>query len=154
MCCKQTHNPRLFQTTFLFPNDLFRVLIASQPQKDGLPEQRAEFGGDVLHHPLEIYRPDLVSVFCEFPEFARRSRQWLLAYVAETGAMYFCSHFPAASAGRIMQHNGCLRFGSLITVFSQKAAESSGDRSELAIIRGNAPMAVHQCLNIRRPLSV
>jgi hypothetical protein len=36
----------------------------------------------------------------------------------------------------------------------QKAAESSGERCELAIIRGNAPMAVHQCLNIRRPLSV
>jgi glyoxylase-like metal-dependent hydrolase (beta-lactamase superfamily II) len=68
--------------------------------------ERAVFGGDVLHHPLEIYRPDLVSVFCEFPEFARRSRQWLLAYVAETGAMYFSSHFPATSAGRIMQHNG------------------------------------------------
>jgi hypothetical protein len=25
--------------------------------------QEALFGGDVLHHPLEIYQPDLVSMF-------------------------------------------------------------------------------------------
>jgi hypothetical protein len=56
--------------------------------------------------PADFRQIDQATVFCEFPEFARRSRQWLLAYVAETGAMYFSSHFPATSAGRIMQHNG------------------------------------------------
>jgi glyoxylase-like metal-dependent hydrolase (beta-lactamase superfamily II) len=68
--------------------------------------ERALFGGDVLHHPLEIYRPDLVTMFCEFPDAAPRSRKWLLEFASETGAMYFSSHFSVTSAGRITQHNG------------------------------------------------
>jgi glyoxylase-like metal-dependent hydrolase (beta-lactamase superfamily II) len=63
--------------------------------------ERALFGGDVIHHPLEIYRPDLVTGFCEFPEHARQSRRWLLEYAAETGCAYFSSHLPATSAGHI-----------------------------------------------------
>jgi glyoxylase-like metal-dependent hydrolase (beta-lactamase superfamily II) len=61
--------------------------------------ERALFGGDVLHHPLEIYRPDLVTAFCEFPDAALQSRRWLLEFAAETGAMYFSGHFPVTSAG-------------------------------------------------------
>jgi glyoxylase-like metal-dependent hydrolase (beta-lactamase superfamily II) len=68
--------------------------------------ERALFGGDVLHHPLEIYRPDLATVFCEFPDAALRSRKWVLEFASETGATYFSSHFPVTSAGRITQHNG------------------------------------------------
>jgi glyoxylase-like metal-dependent hydrolase (beta-lactamase superfamily II) len=36
--------------------------------------ETALFGGDVLHHPLEIYQPDIVSMFCVFPGAARKSR--------------------------------------------------------------------------------
>jgi hypothetical protein len=63
----------------------------------------AIFGGDVMHHPLELYEPDLVSVFCEFPEGARRSRRWLARHAAERNAVYFSSHFPSTSVGRIIQ---------------------------------------------------
>jgi glyoxylase-like metal-dependent hydrolase (beta-lactamase superfamily II) len=63
----------------------------------------ALFGGDVLHHPLEIYEPELVSMFCEFPDAARRSRHSLLSRAAETEALYFSSHFPESSAGVIGQ---------------------------------------------------
>jgi hypothetical protein len=28
----------------------------------------AIFGGDAMHHPIELYEPDLVSMFCEFPK--------------------------------------------------------------------------------------
>jgi glyoxylase-like metal-dependent hydrolase (beta-lactamase superfamily II) len=68
--------------------------------------ERALFGGDVLHHPLEIYRPDLATMFCEFPDAALRSRKWLLEFASATGATYFSSHFPVTSAGRITQRNG------------------------------------------------
>jgi len=68
--------------------------------------ERAVFGGDVLHHPLEIYRPDLATMFCEFPDAALRSRRWLLEFAAESGIMYFSSHFPVTSAGRITRRNG------------------------------------------------
>lgn len=68
--------------------------------------QEALFGGDVLHHPLEIYQPDLVSLFCEFPEAARTSRLWMLDHAVKSGATYFSSHFPETSAGRITGDKG------------------------------------------------
>ena len=55
----------------------------------------AIFGGDAMHHPIELYEPDLVSMFCEFPEGARRSRRWLARHAAERNAVYFSSHFPS-----------------------------------------------------------
>lgn len=61
----------------------------------------AIFGGDVMHHLLELYEPNLASVFCEFPEGARRSRRWLARRTAERNAVYFSSHFPSTSVGRI-----------------------------------------------------
>jgi glyoxylase-like metal-dependent hydrolase (beta-lactamase superfamily II) len=63
--------------------------------------ETALFSGDVFHHPVEVYDPDLVSVFCEFPDASRRSRRWLLDHAASTGSMMFSSHFPISSAGRI-----------------------------------------------------
>ncbi len=61
----------------------------------------AIFGGDVVHHPFELNDPDLVSMFCEFPEAARKSRRQLASRVAESDALYFSSHFPVSSAGKI-----------------------------------------------------
>lgn len=64
------------------------------------------FGGDVLHHPLEVSDPELISMFCEFPGAARRSRHLLLKRAAETKALYFSSHFPKSSAGFVEQVSG------------------------------------------------
>jgi glyoxylase-like metal-dependent hydrolase (beta-lactamase superfamily II) len=66
----------------------------------------ALFGGDVLHHPLEIYEPGLVSMFCEFPEYARTSGRWMLEYACRENVIYFSGHFPETSAGRITRRNG------------------------------------------------
>jgi glyoxylase-like metal-dependent hydrolase (beta-lactamase superfamily II) len=69
--------------------------------------ETALFSGDVFHHPVEIYEPDLVSVFCEFPDASRRSRRWFLDHAASTHSIVFSSHFPRSSAGRISQtHRG------------------------------------------------
>lgn len=61
----------------------------------------ALFSGDTFHHPLEIYSPDLVSSFCEFPEAARRSRRAFMERAVETEATVFTAHFPQSSVGRI-----------------------------------------------------
>ncbi len=66
----------------------------------------AVFGGDVMHHPLEIYDPSLVSMFCEFPDAARQSRRRLLRRLADTKGLYFSSHFPLSSAGRVTTRAG------------------------------------------------
>lgn len=65
--------------------------------------EQAIFGGDVVHHPLEMQKLELVSMFCEFPEAARRSRRDLLEKVAATKSLYFSSHFPGSSFGRVVR---------------------------------------------------
>jgi glyoxylase-like metal-dependent hydrolase (beta-lactamase superfamily II) len=63
--------------------------------------QEALFLGDVMHHPLQVYRPDLRSVYCEFPEASRASREWIHSYASENHALCFSSHFGESSAGYI-----------------------------------------------------
>jgi glyoxylase-like metal-dependent hydrolase (beta-lactamase superfamily II) len=63
--------------------------------------ETAVFAGDVMHTALQVSRPDLNSVFCEFAAEALRSRLQLLEYAARTRALYLSSHFPYPSAGFI-----------------------------------------------------
>jgi glyoxylase-like metal-dependent hydrolase (beta-lactamase superfamily II) len=67
--------------------------------------QEALFGGDVLHHPLQVLFPHLNSVFCESADLSRVSRDWALNYSAEHEALYFSTHFPESSAGRITRRD-------------------------------------------------
>lgn len=77
-------------------HSLDHMSIALQSQGE-----EAIFGGDVLHHPLQVYFPQLNSIYCESTERARISRRWVLNYAAERQAIYFSTHFPESSAGRI-----------------------------------------------------
>ena len=70
----------------------------------------AVFGGDVVHHPFELADPQLVSMFCEFPDAARRSRRELADRIARSEALYFSSHFPVSSAGRITKNEDTFRW--------------------------------------------
>lgn len=70
----------------------------------------AIFGGDLMHHPFELNDPELVSMFCEFPEATRRSRRKLAERVAASEALYFSSHFPVSSAGRITQNSSSFKW--------------------------------------------
>jgi hypothetical protein len=54
-----------------------------------------------MHQPLQVFRPDWNSAFCEHPANARASRRWLLEHVAETGSTVFTAHFANSSAGRV-----------------------------------------------------
>ena len=63
--------------------------------------QKAIFGGDVMHHPVELYDTTLISNFCEFPDAARRSRLQLLERSAMDEALFLSAHFPLSSAGWI-----------------------------------------------------
>ena len=63
--------------------------------------EQALFWGDVMHHPLQFVRPDWNSVFCEFPDAARKARRWALNHAAETNALVFTTHFAESSVGRV-----------------------------------------------------
>lgn len=61
----------------------------------------ALFSGDVMHHPLQVVRPDWNSVFCEWQEEARASRRWALEQASERDLLFFTTHFAESSAGRV-----------------------------------------------------
>jgi glyoxylase-like metal-dependent hydrolase (beta-lactamase superfamily II) len=63
--------------------------------------EQALFWGDVMHHPLQVVRPDYNSEFCEFPDAARESRRWAMNRAAETNALVFTTHFAESSVGRV-----------------------------------------------------
>ena len=57
------------------------------------------FTGDVAHNPVQICRPEWVSVFCDEAERSCVSRKRLLDYAADRGALLFTAHFPETSVG-------------------------------------------------------
>ncbi len=59
------------------------------------------FSGDVMHHPIQVARPELSSVFSEDHEMGQASRSWALNHAADTGGLVFTPHFPASSAGHV-----------------------------------------------------
>ncbi|MDM8359160.1 MBL fold metallo-hydrolase [Pandoraea communis] len=65
----------------------------------------ALFSGDVMHHPVQVAKPDWNSVFCEFQDDARRSRDWALNFAADNHATFFSSHFPGTSVG-VVERDG------------------------------------------------
>lgn len=65
--------------------------------------ESALFGGDVMHHPLQLHHPHWNSVFCADGEQARQSRAWALDAIRD-GSLYFSSHFPHTSVVRADAH--------------------------------------------------
>lgn len=63
--------------------------------------QHALFSGDVLHHPLQVFHPDLISIFDADRDRTLESRNWALSFAADREALFFSSHFPSTSAGRV-----------------------------------------------------
>jgi glyoxylase-like metal-dependent hydrolase (beta-lactamase superfamily II) len=59
--------------------------------------ETALFGGDVMHHPIQLTHRKWNSCFCGDPVLSRRSRAWALDYVADKHALYFSSHFADTS---------------------------------------------------------
>ena len=76
----------------------------------------AVFTADILHQPMQIYRPAWNSRFCELPDAAIATRARLLADAADQHAIIFPSHFGAPHAGRIGRGEAGYDFQPLATV--------------------------------------
>ena len=68
--------------------------------------EQALFWGDVMHSPLQFALPDWNSVYCEFPNAARKARQWAAGHAADTNALVLTTHFAGSSAGRVSRDDG------------------------------------------------
>ncbi|MGY2051072.1 MBL fold metallo-hydrolase [Methylobacterium sp. JK268] len=72
--------------------------------------ERALAAGDILHHPVQLRRPDWSSAFCASPEDARRTRHRMLDRASAEELLFLSSHFPAAPAGRVIRDGGAFRW--------------------------------------------
>jgi glyoxylase-like metal-dependent hydrolase (beta-lactamase superfamily II) len=63
--------------------------------------EKAIFGGDILHHPIQILRPHLNTVYCEFADDALNSRAGILQKLADERVLYCATHFAGSSAGYV-----------------------------------------------------
>lgn len=68
--------------------------------------RQALFGGDIMHHPIQVSHPHWNSVFCEDPPGAEHSRRRMLDWCAKNHALYLSSHFAGSSAGTIEHSTG------------------------------------------------
>ncbi|UYG04628.1 MBL fold metallo-hydrolase [Halomonas sp. LR3S48] len=66
--------------------------------------ETALFWGDIMHHPLQFRRPEINSIYCEFPQAAQRSRHKAMQLASELDAQVFTTHFGDSSVGRVSRH--------------------------------------------------
>ena len=65
---------------------------------------------DVLHQPIQIYKPELNSCFCEDQDAARATRRRALEFCANTGALLLPMHFGPPHAGFVRRDGAGFRF--------------------------------------------
>jgi glyoxylase-like metal-dependent hydrolase (beta-lactamase superfamily II) len=65
--------------------------------------ERAMFVGDIVHHPMQIHRPDWNSRFCEDPQMARDSRRATLEAVVDTNALLVPAHFGGEHVVKVVR---------------------------------------------------
>jgi len=68
--------------------------------------QAAVFSGDMMHHPLQIYRPDWSSRFCSDPRRSAESRSRLLGSICDSDTILLPAHFSAPHGGRVRGAKG------------------------------------------------
>jgi glyoxylase-like metal-dependent hydrolase (beta-lactamase superfamily II) len=59
------------------------------------------FCGDVIHHPIQVYAPQMNTQFCLQPDEARASRRRVLEHCVEQRALLFPTHFGAPHVAAI-----------------------------------------------------
>jgi glyoxylase-like metal-dependent hydrolase (beta-lactamase superfamily II) len=63
------------------------------------------FVGDVLHHPIQLLKPEWSTRACSDMDLSRQTRTRLVEEHAERGTLLLPAHFPTPTTGRIVRHN-------------------------------------------------
>jgi len=64
----------------------------------------------VVHHPIQVARPEWNSRFCVDPEQSRATRRKFVDDHAETGTLILAAHFATPTVGRIVANGARCRF--------------------------------------------
>ena len=62
------------------------------------------FMGDVIHHPLQLLKPEWSTIACTDRELSRKTRTRLIEEHAEHGTRLLPAQFPSPTAGKIVRH--------------------------------------------------
>ena len=73
-------------------------------------DERAVFLGDVLHHQLQLAKPEWSTLACTDRDLSRQTRMRLIEEHAERGTRLLPAHFPAPTAGRIVRQGSAFRY--------------------------------------------
>jgi glyoxylase-like metal-dependent hydrolase (beta-lactamase superfamily II) len=73
-------------------------------------DDRAVFLGDILHHQLQLAKPEWSTLACSDRELSRRTRVRLVEEYAERGTRLLPGHFPAPTVGRIVRRGSAFRY--------------------------------------------
>lgn len=76
-------------------------------QADG---REALFWGDVIHHPVQLIRPDLPFAFDADPAAASATRQRVMRRAAQEDLVCFPAHFRGTSAGQVRADGQVYRY--------------------------------------------
>ncbi|MEK9644837.1 MAG: MBL fold metallo-hydrolase [Alphaproteobacteria bacterium] len=71
---------------------------------------KALFTGDLFHHPLQIYEPDLSSGLCTDQDLSRKSRYDFCGKYGDTDALVIPAHFTGTTCGHIRTQGDKWRF--------------------------------------------
>ena len=66
--------------------------------------------GDVLHHPLQLVRPEWSSRACEETAMLATTRRALIERYADTDTLMASAHSASPSIGRIVSHRGAFAY--------------------------------------------
>jgi len=69
-------------------------------------QDKAVLSGDVLHHPVQVERPDWNSIFDQDRAKAQATRVALVAGVADGHTHLIGAHFAGPTALRVMERGG------------------------------------------------
>jgi len=72
--------------------------------------ERAIFWGDVVHHPVQLIRPELTMSFDSDPELARETRRRTIERAADEQLVCFPAHFRDPSAGQVLRDGNVYRY--------------------------------------------
>src|SRR5260370_27228754 len=73
-------------------------------------DQTGVFMGDVIHHPLQLLKPQWSTLACTDPELSRKTRTHLIEEHAERGTRLLPAHFPSPTVGRIVHHGSAYTY--------------------------------------------
>jgi len=107
-------------------DDMFTVQLAPghtpgnamlQLQTSG---QEALFVGDVIHHPIQVYHPELSTIACLDAEGSHQSRLRMLNHCCNQHALMLPAHFSAPHGGYIQEKSSGFELEWMTSTFSSK----------------------------------